>query len=131
MCSFLVLVLFSTSCNQPDNSREAQANRGKVLFDKHCLSCHGQHGDGPVADTLAVKPTDLTLIMKSRKATQFPIAEIARFIDGRSMVKEHMTREMPIWGNELMSKENLATNAELKGKLGELVAYLMSIQKRD
>ncbi len=128
--SFISFLLLIVACNAPDNSRATQAKKGKVLFDKYCLSCHGQHGDGPVASSLKEKPADLTLIMKHRKTSQFPIAEIARYIDGRATIKSHGPREMPIWGEELMNKEQLKNNSELKGKLGEIVAYIMSIQQR-
>ena len=127
---FILLFLVS-ACNQPDNSRESQAKKGKILFDKYCISCHGQHGDGPAAAGLKTKPADLTAIMKSRKSKQFPISEVARYIDGRATIKSHGTREMPVWGKDLMVLEKLNNNDELKGKLGEIIAYLMSIQQMD
>lgn len=125
----ILVLLFISACNQPDNSRVTQAKNGKLLYDNYCVSCHGQDGGGDGVAKLDAKAADLTMIMKSRKAKQFPIGQIARYIDGRSTVKSHGTREMPIWGTELMEKEQLQTNAELKGKLGEIIAYLMSIQK--
>ena len=33
-------------------------------------------------------------------------------------------------GNELKEKESLQTNDELRGKLGEIIAYLMTIQDK-
>ncbi len=124
----LVLQLFM-GCSQgpPPNSRQAQAMRGKVLFNKHCAVCHGNNGDGPMAETLKVAPPDLTKIMKRRKTGEFPILTVAKFIDGREVVKGHGTREMPIWGDVFAGEEQL-TEAEIKGKMGELIAYLMTIQ---
>jgi len=128
--TFMVLSLVFFSCDNTDNSRATQVKKGKVLFDKYCTSCHGIDAKGIANAEAETKRADLTLIMKSRKATQFPISEIARYIDGRSTIKSHGTREMPIWGNELKEKESLQTNDELRGKLGEIIAYLMTIQDK-
>ena len=128
----LLSLLFSFSCNKVDNSRATQAKKGKVLFQKYCVSCHGVDGtgNGIAAGELKNKPADLTAINKLRKTNQFPIGEIARYIDGRATIKSHGSREMPIWGTVLMEKEHLQSNDDLKGKLGEIIAYLMSIQKQ-
>ena len=42
-------------------------------------------------------PTDLTHITQ-RHGGRFPVAEIAAYIDGRTVVLAHGSREMPIWG---------------------------------
>lgn len=36
--------------------------QGKVIYEKHCVNCHGQRGqgDGPVAKSFDPRPTDLT-----------------------------------------------------------------------
>ena len=73
-------------------------------------------------------PPDLTKIMDRRKnMVDFPVVEIASYIDGRKDVQLH-NRDMPAWGKYFAEEEQL-TNAEIKGKMGELIAYLMSIQK--
>ena len=112
----------------PQNSRSNQIQRGKVLFDKYCISCHADKGNGPAADTLEVKPADLTRIIARRKGNDFPVMEIARYIDGRQFISAHGTRAMPIWGDVFATEENM-NETEIKGKLGELIAYLISIQE--
>lgn len=126
----LMAFTLTIACNSgpPSNSREAQAAAGKVLFDQYCISCHGAHGDGPQADSLTTPPLDLTLIMDRRGATEFPVQEVARFIDGRQWVSAHGAREMPTWGK--VFSENKMSEDEISGKLGELIAYLISIQAR-
>lgn len=128
----LILGLFValSSCEQapPPNSKPAQIKRGQALFQKYCFSCHGNHGDGIVADTLKTKPLDLTKIVKRRNMQTFPIKEIARYIDGRNDVKAHGSREMPVWGEDLKLLENIDSEDQLRGKMGELISYLMSIQ---
>ena len=38
----------------------ADVNRGKVVYERHCLACHGAHGrgDGPEAQSLTVPPAN-------------------------------------------------------------------------
>lgn len=125
------LIIIAASCNSgpPKNSRAAQAIAGKALFSEQCASCHG----GPemsvnqaILDTLETIPPDLTKINYRRGAMEFPVAEIARIIDGRLLSKAHGPREMPVWGQ--VYEEGGMEEGEIKGKKGELVAYLMSIQ---
>ena len=129
----LISIFFSfslTNCEQAEKkpSKMPQAQRGKVIFDKYCVSCHGAHGDGIGASNLETKPADLTTIVARRRLKKFPVAEIARYIDGRQFIASHGSREMPIWG-DIFSKENDGSEGDLQGKMAELVAYLMSIQE--
>ncbi len=134
--SFMAIFLFiiSMGCNQgpPKNSLIAQANEGKVLFDTQCSGCHGGEdvaADKSVVDTLSAIPPDLTRINKRRGVREFPVAEIARMIDGRILVAGHGPREMPVWG-QVYEDEGM-DEGEIKGEKGKLVAYLMRIQTMD
>ena len=128
--SVFMLAGFIISCESapPENSRATQIQKGKEHFDKYCASCHADRGTGPAADTLKVKPADLTQILIRRKTKQFPVMEVARYIDGRNFVAAHGTRAMPIWG-EVFSEEEGLNEQEIKGKMAELIAYLDSIQE--
>lgn len=130
LVTVLAFTTFMISCESPppENSRATQIQKGKALFDQYCASCHSDRGSGPAADTLEVKPADLTQIVQRRKSKEFPVMEIARYIDGRQFVAAHGTREMPIWG-EVFSQQEQLDETEIKGKLGELIAYLISIQE--
>jgi mono/diheme cytochrome c family protein len=124
-----VFLLMPWGCNQGprEGTREAQALRGKVIFDEQCISCHGMNQIAPTRTDLEKKAPDLALIMERRRAKDFPIIEIAQIIDGRQWVKSHGDREMPVWGEVYdslgMDKE------EIRGRKGELIAYLMSVQR--
>lgn len=129
---FATVLFLAISCNNsaPKNSRLAQAERGKVIFMNQCASCHGGEGmeaNAAIVDTLENKPLDLTKINRRRGVKSFPIAEIAGIIDGRNWVKAHGERAMPVWG-EVYEKEGMDDD-EIKGRKGELVAYLMGIQE--
>ena len=125
-----LFVIVQISCDQkpPKNSRAAQASKGKAHFQKYCTSCHGEDGKGLIIDTMSIQPSDLTQINTMRRTNEFPILEIANMIDGRRMSKYHGPRDMPVWGEKFAEEEYL-NETQIKGKLGELIAYLMSIQE--
>ncbi len=122
--------VFILSCSQgpPKGSRAAQAKIGKEHYMNYCSSCHGEDGKGLKMDDLTRQPFDLTRIVLDRKMTEFPILEIANIIDGRKMVEAHGSRDMPIWG-EVFSEGEYLKEEEIKGRLAEIIAYLMSIQE--
>ncbi len=131
--SALIIIAFYflvIGCSQkpPENSRVVQAGKGKVHFMTYCSACHGEDGKGLRIDSLNTQPADLTLILKNRKTEEFPVLEIANMIDGRRMSDAHGSRVMPVWGEVFSEAEHL-DELEIKGKLGELIAYLMSIQE--
>jgi len=63
-----------------------------------CVSCHGisGKGDGPLADLMTLKVSDLTVLSISNDGT-FPLHDVMMFIDGRSRIRAH-GGEMPVWG---------------------------------
>lgn len=125
----LFFVALSMSCNQgpPEGSRAKQAERGAEIFKIQCSPCHGMGEIKPTNNTLDSPAPDLTLINERWDVSEFPVANIARFIDGRKEVSAHGSREMPVWG-EVYEAQGL-DEGEIRGRKGELIAYLMSIQK--
>ena len=73
---------------------------GELQYTLYCASCHGEsgRGDGPVAEALKVRPTNLRLLRSVNNGT-FPTERVVRYIDGREAVGAHGTRQMPVWGN--------------------------------
>jgi mono/diheme cytochrome c family protein len=104
---------------------------GERSFLRHCSACHGLEGkgDGPVAPVLIKPPADLTRIA-ARRGGEFPDAAIADFIDGRTDVAAHGSREMPVWGRVFSRPIAEGTTGEevVRGQLWILVEYLKSIQ---
>ena len=66
-------------------------------YGRYCASCHGVtgHGDGPVAEFLALIPIDLTKLARNNGGV-FPDARITEIIDGRQQVRTHGSRDMPV-----------------------------------
>jgi mono/diheme cytochrome c family protein len=113
----------------PDESLLVES--GRKSFQRHCSACHGMDGSGNgiLKPVLRVAPSDLTRIA-ARRGGEFPDAEIAAFIDGRSFVAAHGSREMPVWGRIFGEPVVEDGDAEevVRGQLWILVEYLKSIQ---
>lgn len=104
---------------------------GRANFRSYCATCHGTDakGDGPMADSLRVRPSDLTLIAR-RNDGRFPTDTVRRTIDGRSPVKGHGGPEMPVWGDAFRSPSEGYSEAKVAERIDALVEYLKSIQAR-
>ena len=103
---------------------------GKVTYRVYCLNCHGPagKGDGYLADSLKVRPTDLTGLAKENGGA-FPEDRVLAAIDGREQVKEHGLREMPVWGDAfLWPEDNAEQRAKAERKVRELVEFVRTIQ---
>jgi mono/diheme cytochrome c family protein len=82
---------------------QGDAVRGRAVFEKHCVSCHGidGKGDGPAAATLSVKPANLTDCRRTAEDDIEMIDSIVRH--GGSYAG--MSSVMPAWGKVLTAME--------------------------
>jgi hypothetical protein len=110
-------------------------DRAKGDYLNHCGSCHGEDGtgNGPMAEGLKSKPTDLTLLSKNNGG-HFPYTRIRDTIDGTwesGLVRAHGSREMPVWGDVFQASEKLSDDAFIRAraKITNIVDYIASIQK--
>src|ERR1700758_2809872 len=105
-----------------------EAGDGKAIYLQYCASCHGTKGDGkgPLASTLTTPPANLRMLSQ-RFGNPLPEDVIAKFIDGRSDVKAHGPRDMPVWGRRFSSMAR-GNQRMVKNAIAKLVAYLQSIQ---
>ena len=78
----LALAFASSLAIAGDKVNEA----AKADFVAYCASCHGVDGmgNGPLADTLKVRPTDLTVISKKNDG-HFPYTMLRKTIEGREL----------------------------------------------
>ena len=108
---------------------ESEAPDGAQLYRTHCASCHGAsaRGDGPLADVLRHRPSDLTGIR--RRYGGFPTDWMTSIIDGRRAVRSHGSLEMPVWGEACRSGN--VPDEVVQARIRALVQYLEAMQARN
>jgi len=92
---------------------------GKIEYLSSCAACHGEDGkgDGILASVLKVPPADLTTLAR-RNGGYFPLTAVSEIIAGRTLIAAHGTREMPIWGFDVRTRNRIPA----------IVDYLTHIQ---
>ena len=111
-------------------ARAQEGYAGSDLFKTYCASCHGAKakGDGPLAESLRVRPPDLTRI--GQRMGGFQADKVRRIIDGRSPVKGHGGADMPVWGDAFKSTHSGFSEADVKARIDALVQHLEEIQEK-
>jgi mono/diheme cytochrome c family protein len=124
----LTMTGVGVAADQSDSDVGALIANGKASYMANCASCHGESGagDGPVAEYLTVKPSDLTQI-GTDESGEFPFDSIYEVVDGGE-VAGHGSREMPVWGPAFKGMDEEAGNKVIQEKITELIYYLKSIQ---
>jgi len=112
------------------------AAKGRITYGRYCANCHGSDakGNGSIAKFLKIPPTDLTLIEQDEDG-EFPFERLRAVIDGRTEVRGHGSRDMPIWGDVFQDplSERYAS-AEETGEeramrmIRELIYFLETLQ---
>jgi len=123
----LGLAGMAAAASRPATDSKTQGER---LYRVYCASCHGSsgHGDGPVAEALKVRPTDLTRL---REHGAFPADRIAAAIDGRQAIRGHGQGGMPVWGMSFQEPgRDSDQESQTREQIRDLVAYLESIQTK-
>jgi hypothetical protein len=130
-----VLVFWGALLANSAAQEQEVAAGGKILFEDNCMVCHGSDGKGDgimvTFNLLTVQPPDLTQL-GSRNGGHFPFWKVYRLIDGREVVKGHGSQDMPLWGDEfrLEAGSSLDAQAQVRGKILQLVYYLQSLQTK-
>lgn len=107
----------------------------KADYQNYCASCHGldMTGNGPMADQLKGKPSDLTVLAKNNGGN-FPYQKVYRTIDGtynEGSFRAHGSKEMPIWGDVFRRKATSENRyMESKGRMMAIIQYIESMQKK-
>lgn len=117
-----------SNSNAPTALQHTTATNGKQMYISYCASCHGVSGmgDGPVAPSLKMPPTDLTLLSKNNHG-KFPDAHIFAVLQSGTTIPSHGTAEMPVWG-PILGKLEKANPDMKKLRISNLTEYLKSIQ---
>ncbi|MCA0873607.1 cytochrome c [Seohaeicola saemankumensis] len=112
----------------------AQEALGRQEYLNSCAGCHGAKGkgDGPLAELLTVRVSDLTVLAANNDGT-FPMHDVLMFIDGRSSIRAHGS-DMPIWGQRYVDEASaIVTRSEAeeyaKRRALALATYIEEIQQ--
>jgi mono/diheme cytochrome c family protein len=111
------------------------ADIGAYEYKTYCAACHGAEGkgDGPVSTYITVPPPDLTVLARENGGT-FPESLVKEIIDGRTDVKVHGPRDMPVWGDwfdiEARAPEMNADDRamEVRARIENLTSYIKTLQ---
>ena len=128
VCVILLLAVLSVAGSAA--AGETRVSKGHELFLQHCAACHGSKADGhgPLADQLSPRPADLRQLSK-KYGNPLREDQIARFMDGRSEVAAHGSREMPVWGEEMwQNPEAKEKPNQVSDSVADIIRYLQSIQ---
>lgn len=128
-----IFLIASSSTSFGKDNNEKDPLYGGIEFERSCSVCHGfqGRGNGVMADSLKVKPTDLTKLSKENNG-HFPFIRVYRVIEGSPRVGVHGTREMPVWGDRYRQEaEEYSADDYIytRGLILELVTYIISIQE--
>ena len=140
-CSTLLILAASLAIN---NAAAETEMIGADEFRTSCASCHGisGKGDGPMAEFLTPKPTDLTRLAKNNHGLypslgsgDYPFQRVFQVIDGRTLVSGHGDRTMPVWGSRYKMEEGdkygpMGAEKIIRGRVLELVYYIQMIQEK-
>ena len=111
---------------------------GKLEYEANCASCHGAggKGDGVLKPYLTKGATDLTVLARQNGGV-FPMNRVYEVIDGRTDVKAHGGRDMPVWGRDYNVKAAeyymdvpYDPDAYVRGKILSLIDYIYRMQAK-
>lgn len=123
--------LFVATHASADASEMAEGNAafGRATYRVYCASCHGTsgQGDGSVAEHLRVAPSDLTRIAE-RNGGEFPTEQVHEIIDGRTLLRGHGSKDMPVWGDAFLMTAGNENEDAVRAKIRDVTSYLASIQ---
>lgn len=131
-----IILMFAAGAAQkqvPATPQERQlldSFKGPELYKAYCATCHGKDakGNGPMAGSLRIAPSDLTRIA-ARNGGTFPFLQVQKIISGEQQPPStHGTREMPVWGpifSEVSWDQDLG-----RVRIYSLARYLEAIQEK-
>lgn len=120
-------IVVAEQASGPASSQRADI--GKLEYEGKCATCHGVtgKGDGPTAQYLTRKPSDLTALTKSNNGV-LPVAAMYEIITGEKQVAGHGTREMPVWGEFYAESPYVYPEVYMRARILALIEYINRVQ---
>ena len=114
----------------PDQPAPDSIESGAHTYAFHCAACHGRDGkgNGPVAETLRQKPTDLTTLTRRHKGRFHATRSWISCWDGEEPFVRTARAEMPVWGP--LFRELNPYDSRIDVRAARLVNHLESLQVR-
>jgi mono/diheme cytochrome c family protein len=111
-------------------TEKADIKAGAETYGKYCSPCHGRQGkgDGPVAETLKIAPSDLTALARTYDG-KFPRGYVSAVLIFGKRVASHGSDDMPVWGAKFRKVDPEHDRSGQK-HIDDLIAYLESIQAK-
>ena len=110
-------------------AREDRLSQGERAYRVYCAGCHGAGAkdDGPLADLLKDRPSDLTRFRAGNDGV-FPRERVTEAIDGRTVIHGHGT-QMPVWALSFRERgRDSDQEQEIEERIRDIVQYLESVQ---
>lgn len=129
-CVVFVLLAVAPGA-RADKPDEAMAGKGKITYERYCVSCHGPEGraDGPLARDLAVTVPDLTT-MAARNGGTYPFARVKAIVTHGETLRGHGSEDMPAWGDAFKKTSGIAAPT-VDEAITNLAHYMWTLQKKD
>jgi len=104
---------------------QTQRDVGKREYDFNCAGCHGPKGEGngPYTRYLNVKVPNLATLARRNNGV-FPDSRLYSIIDGRTEVKGHGPRNMPVWGADYLVQAHAAAPEDSQTGVSDPEAYV-------
>ena len=103
---------------------------GKMMYTSYCAPCHGAdgRGNGPVASSLRIPPTDLTGLAKANHG-KYPETHIVSVLRFGTELRSHGSADMPVWGT-VFGKMGKVNPQERDLRTANLSRYLETLQAK-
>jgi mono/diheme cytochrome c family protein len=124
--ALLILLAAGPAAAGEKTLQDAQLDAGGRTFMRYCALCHGIDGigSGPLAESLAAAPPDLTMLAERNGGT-FPEDRVKNVIENGGP-KGHGMMAMLAWGK--VFNEDLGSDSHKV--IDDLTAYIKSLQGR-
>ncbi len=132
---FLIGAMPSQGFGQDTDGDGGGVGSAERDFRLYCSTCHGENGRGDGLKTFGLSgpAPDLTRLSE-RNGGVFPRERLRAIIDGREIVKNHGSREMPVWGKwfKMEAEEDLGgaegDEGTVKRRITALIDFLETLQ---